>query len=291
MRVDLAAALAYAERHELHALVVERAGDVVLERYGGGSSAGSAHPLYSGTKSFWGVLAVAAEQDGLLALDEPVALTLPEWRDDPRRCKVSLRELLQLTSGIGFGGLGNAVPSYERALAAPIRDEPGTKFTYGGIPLQVFGAVLARKLQGRFVSPHAYLHERILDPLGVRVAEWRTLRDGTQPLPTGAKLTARDWLAFGRFVAANGRHDGRAVISEQLLAKCFIGSASNAHYGLGWWLQPLDEPADLVYASGAGGQALYVSRAEQFVVAHFGKSASWGHPAFLRRLIGRPAPS
>jgi CubicO group peptidase (beta-lactamase class C family) len=289
--VDLAAALAYAERHELHALAVERAGDVVLERYGGGYSADSAHALYSGTKSFWGVLAAAAEQDGLLALDEPVALTLPEWRDDPRRSRVILRQLLQLTSGIGFGGLGNAVPSFERALAAPIRDEPGTRFTYGGIPLQIFGAVLTRKLQGRFASPHAYLHERILDPLGVRVAEWRTLRDGTQPLPTGAKLTARDWLAFGRFVAANGRHAGRAVVGEQSLAKCFIGSSANAHYGLGWWLQPLDEPVELVYASGSGGQALYVSRGEQLVVAHFGKSASWGHAAFLRRLIGRAAPS
>jgi CubicO group peptidase (beta-lactamase class C family) len=285
MRLDLAAALAYAERHELHALAVEHGGELVLERYGGGLSAEVAHPLYSGTKSFWGVLAAAAEQDGILALDEPVAETFPEWRDDLFRGSVTLRNLLQLTSGIGFGGLGNAVPAYERALVAPILDPPGTKFTYGGIPLQVFGAVLARKLRGRFASPHAYLFERILDPLGVRVAEWRTLRDGTHPLPTGAKLTARDWLAYGNFIAADGRAGDRPLVAAAALAKCFVGSAANPHYGLGWWLRPLEEAGGLVYASGSGGQALYVWPAERLVVAHFGKSASWGHAPFLRRLL------
>jgi CubicO group peptidase (beta-lactamase class C family) len=283
--VDLAAALAYAERHELHALAVERAGEIVLERYGDGFGSTVAHPLYSGTKSFWGVLAVAAEEDGVLVLDEPVAQTFPEWRSEPRRRSITLRHLLQLTSGIGFGGLGNAVPAYEKALLAPIVDEPGAKFTYGGIPLQVFGAVLSHRLRGRFASPHAYLHERILDPVGVRVANWRTLRDGTHPLPTGAQVTPLDWLRYGRFIAAGGRHAGHAIVSESGLAQCFAGSRANPHYGLGWWLRPLDEPEDLAYASGSGGQALYVSRAEQLVVVHFGKSGSWGHATFLRRLL------
>jgi hypothetical protein len=90
-------------------------------------------------------------------------------------------------------------------------------------------------------------------------------------------------LAYGRFVAANGMHAGRALVDESALDQCWRGSAANAHYGLGWWLRPLAEPADLVYASGSGGQALYVSRAEQVVIVHFGKSGSWGHAPFLRR--------
>ncbi len=286
MRLFPTAAQAYAERHELHALVIERAGEIVFERYAEGFGSAVGHPLYSGTKSFWGVLAVAAEEDGLLSLDEPVAQTISEWRFDPLRRRVTLRGLLELTSGIGFGGLGNAVPTYEKALQTPVLAEPGTRFTYGGIPLQVFGAVLSRQLAGRFASPHAYLHERILDPIGVRVAEWRKLRDGTSPLPTGASLTARDWLRYGRFILENGRRDGRVIVGESALARCFNGSEANPNYGLGWWLRPLEEPADLVYASGSGGQALYVSRSAQLVAVHFGKSASWGHATFLRRLFG-----
>ena len=53
--MNLEAAAAYAERHQLHALLVLHGTRVVAERYGGGWSADSPHALYSGTKSFWGV--------------------------------------------------------------------------------------------------------------------------------------------------------------------------------------------------------------------------------------------
>ena len=53
-----------------------------------------------------GRAAVAAEADGLIALDEPVAAVLPAWGTDPAKRRVTLRQLLAITSGIGFGGLG-----------------------------------------------------------------------------------------------------------------------------------------------------------------------------------------
>jgi CubicO group peptidase (beta-lactamase class C family) len=182
------AGVAYAERHTLHALLVEVDGAVVFEQYANGYDAGKPHALYSGTKSFWGVTAGAAHDDGLLDLDETVAHTIPEWAADQRRRRVTLRELLALTSGIGFGGLGAAVPVYERALEAPIKDEPGERFTYGGIPLQVFGAVLARKLAPRDLTPHDYLRERLLDPIGVRIGSWPQRQDA------GARTFARTVL-------------------------------------------------------------------------------------------------
>ena len=279
------AALAYAERHTLHALLIEVDGTVVLEEYANGYDAAKPHALYSGTKSFWGVTAAAAHDDGLLDLDEPVAQTFPEWKADARRARVTLRDLLALTSGIGFGGLGSAVPTYERALATPIKDEPGERFTYGGIPLQVFGAVLARKLEPRKLTPHQYLHERILDPIGVRVASWRDLKDGTQPLPTGAFLTAREWAKYGQFVLDGGRHNGKPLVRETSLAPCFIGSSANPRYGLGWWLAPLPTPLGIVHASGSGGQAMYVIPTERAVIVKFGQSNSWNHATFLKRLL------
>jgi CubicO group peptidase (beta-lactamase class C family) len=176
--------------------------------------------------------------------------------------------------------LGAAVPEYERALATPLKNEPGSRFTYGGIPFQVFGAVLARKLADRKLTPHDYLRERVLDPAGVRVASWRSLKDGTHPLPTGASLCALDWLAYGRYVAR----------LRDVLAPCFEGSPPNAHYGLGWWLgarpsTALRTPKDLVYASGSAGQALYLIPSLDLTVVHFGASASFGHETFLRRLV------
>ncbi len=283
--MDPEAALAYAERHTLHGLLVEVAGTIIFERYANGYDAGKPHALYSGTKSFWGVTAAAAHDDGLLDLDETVARTVPEWNADPRHARVTLRDLLALTSGIGFGGLGSAVPTYDRALAAPIKDEPGERFTYGGIPLQVFGAVLARKLAARGLTPHAYLRERLLDPIGLQIGAWRTLKDGTQPLPTGAFLTAREWLKFGRFALGGGRWNGTPLVREISLAPCFVGSAANPRYGLGWWLRPIAAPAGIVHASGSGGQAMYVIPTEAAVVVKFGQSTSYKHDAFLKKLL------
>jgi CubicO group peptidase (beta-lactamase class C family) len=255
-------------------LVVARGGEIVFERFADGFTADTPHALYSGTKSFWGPLALAARADGVLELDEQVSATFEEWRVG-RRARVTLRELLTLTAGIAFGGLGSSVPPYAKALAAEPKDEPGTRFTYGGIPLQIFGAVLARKLAPRGLTPQTYLVQRLLEPLGMRIAAWRRLADGTQPLPTGASVAAHEWLKFGA-----------SVLSQRAeLAPCFTGTAANPRYGLTWWLSPLASAPDVAYASGAGGQALYVIPSERLVVVKFGKSGSYDHAAFLRRLL------
>lgn len=273
--MDVSRALDYARRHALHALVVARDGDIVEEAYGDGFDALTPHALYSGTKSFWGVAAVAAGRDGILRLDERVAQTFPEWAGDDQKKRVTLRQLLQLTSGIGFGGFGSAVLTYPKALALELKDEPGSTFTYGGIPLQVFGAVLARKLEPKGLTPHQYLAQRILDPIGMQTVQWRTLADGTHPLPTGAFISASEWLAYGRFVADHHRE----------FAECFKGSDANPRYGLGFWLGAKNAPADLVYASGAKGQALYIVPSLQTVVVHFGDSSTFKHEVFLKRLF------
>lgn len=279
------AAATYAARHGLEAIVVWQRGRTVFERYGDGYDRAKPHALYSGTKSFWGVLAVAAQDDGLLELDEPVGTTIPEWRQDAWKARVTLRQLLQLTSGIGFGGLGSAVPIYERALAVTLKNEPGGTFTYGGIPLQVFGAVLQRKLTKRGLSPHEYLRMRILDPIGLKIGSWRSLADGTQPLPTGAFVSANEWLKFGELIAGGGAWKEKAIVKDASLRLCFEGSAANPRYGLCFWLSPLPAQPDLVYASGSGGQALYVVPSQQLVVVKFGRSASYKHEAFLRALF------
>jgi CubicO group peptidase (beta-lactamase class C family) len=258
----------------LQAFVAARARETVFERFGAGYDSSTPHALYSGTKSFWGPLAVAAQRDGLLELDEPVSATFDSWGTG-RRALVTLRSLLSLTAGIGFGGLGASVPPYLKALSTEPKDEPGSRFTYGGIPLQIFGAVLARKLEPRNRTPQGYLHERLLDPIGMRIASWRTLADGTQPLPTGAFVAAGEWCTFGSFVLSR-----RAEF-----APCFVGSVANPRYGLTWWLSPLASHPDIVYASGSGGQALYVLPSERVVVVKFGKGRSYDHAAFLRRLL------
>src|SRR5476651_477339 len=63
-------------------------------------SAGEPRKIYSGTKAFWGLAALAAAEDGLLNLDEDVATTIPAWRNDPRKARVTIRQLLDFSCGL-----------------------------------------------------------------------------------------------------------------------------------------------------------------------------------------------
>jgi len=247
------------------ALLVARGGRVVYEFYERGFDAAAPHALYSGSKSFWGVAAIEAHDDGLLDLDERV------------KDGITVRMLLNLTAGYGFGGLGSAVPTYERANEIAPKHEPGAVFTYGGIPLQVFGAFFAARLRQRKrkATPHEFLREHVLVPAGVEIASWRSLKDGTHPLPTGAFLTAANWLAYGAYVLAH----------RERYREAFTGSPVNPRYGLGWWLGGPKLPDDLFYASGAGGQALYVVPSEQLVAVRFSDGGSPNHPATVKKLL------
>lgn len=242
------------------ALVIQQSGRIIHEAYADGLNRSKPHALYSGTKSFWGVAALEAQYDGILNLDERV------------RGDITLRMLLTMTAGYGFGGLGSAVPTYERAWEIVPKNPPGARFTYGGIPLQVFGKYFADRL-GR--EPHDYLRERVLDPAGVRVASWRELKDGTHPLPTGATVDASNWLRYGEF----------AMRRYERYREAFTGTSANRRYGLCWWLADAKMPADTFYASGSGGQALYVIPSMELIAVRFGDRGSLNHPATVRAII------
>lgn len=272
--LSIDAGVAYARKHTLHALLIAREDDMLFETYESEYRSTQPHPLYSGTKSFWGTAALCAVDDGLCDLDEPVTRVIPEFKNDIRRA-ITPRMLLNMTAGYGFGGLGSSVPAYDKAIATPLKNRPGETFTYSGIPLQVFGAFFSRVLEPDGETPHEYLKRRVLDPAGVRIDQWHTLKDGTHPLPTGVQILAPEWLAYGRYMLRHVRKNAAAL----------AGSSANPRYGLCWWLAPPGVPDDTFYASGSAGQGLYIIPSRGLVVAHFAKSTSYKHDAFLKKLL------
>ena len=236
-----------------HALLVYRDGQLLFEAYLNGHQREVPHRLASGTKSFVGVLAVMAVEDGLLKLDELVADTLTEWKDDACKSQITIRQLLTFTSGIAGGEVGD-VPSYREAVRlAEAKFLPGEKFQYGPVPFQCFGELLRRKLAPRKETVESYLKRRLLDPIGLKPSLWRKDVDGNPELPSGALLTATEWAKFGHLVLNQGAWNGQQLVSEKLLAECFRGTPAHPTYGLTFWLNAADErPRDLLMAAGAG---------------------------------------
>ena len=266
-------AASYSEDRNGRALLVLKDGEVVFERYVRGWDTDRPHPLASGTKSFSGVLAVAALVDGYLDdLDSPAASWIPAWADDPDRSRITVRQLLDLSSGLapkhtslgraGYGirDLGRTGALVERlreretpppnrfaaGLELPMVAKPGEQFAYGPGHFYAFGGVLEAAFAAHEDAPAGvfeYLRERVLLPAGIDVPLERFAPDaaGKPNLPGGGHLTAREWARFGEWVRLGGAHrdaEGELVrdLPDGALAACFEPSAANPQYGLTWWL-------------------------------------------------------
>jgi CubicO group peptidase (beta-lactamase class C family) len=290
------AAAAYSAKARGFSMLVIEDGKIIFEDYPNGHSASEPHELASGTKSFTGLCALAASEDGILSLDEKVSDTISEWQGDPKRERITIRDLLSLTSGI-TSATGMA-PPYAQALQAEITAKPGEKFQYGPAPFQVFGELMVRKLKAyketkdskiADVTMVDYLKRRVLNPADIHVGLWRKGRDGMPLMPQGAAFTAREWAKVGELVLNGGMTGGKQIIQSENIKTLFVGSAANPMYGLSWWLnRPMDVnlrssirtltmasdlrygapgvPNDLVMAAGAGKQRLYVIPSMKLIV-------------------------
>ena len=291
------AAIRYSDAHRGVSVLVLDHGKPICEAYHGGD-AQTPHELWSGTKSFVGLMAAAAVQDGLLRIDEPVSETLPEWKADPAKASATLRQVLSMAAGQPSGTIGKP-PSYADAVRIALNAAPGTRFQYGPAPMQLFGEILRRKLiaHGQSGDPLTYLKRRILDPIGLRIGGWRAGPDGQPLLPQGAALTAREWVKIGEFVRAGGKVGGKLLVDPVTLAALFEPSKANPTYGMTWWLphpstssdvvtastdigrRSAELPADLVVAAGAGDQRLYVVPSQGLTIV---RQADLDIPAALR---------
>lgn len=310
------AAAEYSARHNGHAVVVMVDGRIVFEEYQNGYTADEPHALHSGTKTFWGPAIAAMIEDGLItSLDEPVSKTITEWRSDPRKSRITIRQLTDLVAGLaqdvarlqGENRPTLAPDLYAHAITVPALAEPGTRFSYGPSCYYVLGELMKRKLAGRGQTPLQYLEERILSRIGVRVGRWAHDRAGNPHMPNGAYMTARDWLRFGELLLNGGTYRGEVIVRADLLQ--FTGSRANPGYGFtawlnrpggrssagrgagsrpgdpGGWIYPAGLP-DLYMAAGAGGQRLYIVPSRRAVIVRFGDSPGFRDSEFLARLFG-----
>ncbi|HEY6071415.1 MAG TPA: serine hydrolase, partial [Chthoniobacterales bacterium] len=234
---NCARAAAYSEKNTGFSLLVMQNGKTVFEHYANGGSADMRCKIFSGTKSFWGIAALCAARDGLIKLDDHVADTITEWKNDPRKSQITIRQLLNQTDGIEpLPHLHSDSIRDRNAMAVqlPLVHSPGAAFAYGPSHLQIFNELLRRKLNGK--STISYIRENVLSPLGLTSMEFK--KDGRgNPLPaSGFELTAREWANFGEMILGHGNFHGKQIVPASLLGAALNGSSANPSYGLTLWL-------------------------------------------------------
>jgi CubicO group peptidase (beta-lactamase class C family) len=314
---NCARAASYSENKRGFSVLVIQNGRTIFEHYANGGSADSRCKIFSGTKSFWGIGALCAVRDGLVKLDDRVADTITEWKNDPRKSQITIRQLLNQTDGIEPAPHLHSESIRDRnaaALQLALVAAPGSVFAYGPSHLQILAEVLRRKLNGR--STVSYLQENVLSPLGLTSLDFK--RDGRgNPLPaSGFELTAREWARFGELVLGHGNYHGNQIVSANLLGQAVTGSNANPSYGLTFWLnrgapnareidfeKELDlkwqrahwtgicicraAPPDMVVGLGSNYERLFIIPSLNAIIVRQGWSAKFSDAYFLRLVLGR----
>jgi CubicO group peptidase (beta-lactamase class C family) len=315
---DCARAARYSEKERGVSMLVMQNGRTVFQHYANGGASNRRWPIFSGTKSFWGIAALCALNEGLFRLDDRVADTITEWKNDPLKSQITIRELLHFTDGIEAKSHLQSPSIRDRnAMAIRLRlvARPGSAFIYGPSHLQIFLELLRRKLHGRTTT--SYLEEHVLNPLGLHDLNYKKDSRGHPLAATGFELTAHEWARFGELLLGHGTYRGHRVVPASLLRQAFVGSSPNPSYGLTFWLnreagtsshevnveKMLDlpwrradwrnicicraAPPDMVVALGSDYQRLFIIPSMNALIVRQGSNARFSDALFLRLVLGR----
>ncbi len=305
-------AVRYADESNSVALLVQQAGVIRYERYWPGFDPATRTNPNSMHKPVLALLLGAAIADGFIpSLDSPAATWLHEWQDD-ERANITLRHLLQMSSGLEvpiFGTWKSARILFGSNLVGGVttllaEKPPGTEFQYSNANSQLLSVVLERATG----EPYAhYLSRRLWQPLGAQdAALWLDRVDG---MPRGfccLFATARDWLRIGELILQHGMMNGTELIPRSFINEMLQPSPLNPNFGMQIWLgSPVGEIRkyndytvtafhsekygvdDVIYIDGYGGQRVYIVPSRELVIVRTGVSRSDWDDAIIPNAILR----
>ncbi len=301
----------YARRNDSCALLVLHRGRLALERYWCGLDRAHRVNAWSMAKTVTAlVVGAALERGWLRSLDQTLDTWLPEWAGDARG-RITLRQLLQMSSGLGIGNMIRIhIGSQARraVLDTPLARPPGEAFRYSNVNSLLLGMVLERATGRRYAE---LLDALIWRPLGAGPARvWLDRPGGTAKTYCCLLATARDWARVGLLLVRQGRVAGRQVVGRRWVEHMLRPSPLEQNYGLHVWLGYTRPPerfgdwsepfatADTFMLVGRDEQRVYGVPAHDLVIVRIGHQAEhWDDPrlpnlavAALRRHDPRLSP-
>ena len=267
----------------LHAVVVERRGARLLERYYRGHderwgdplgavdfTPETLHDLRSVSKSIVALLYGIALADGKVpAPDEPLVDHLPRYADlarDSRLRRIKVADALTMQLGLEwdeslpYSDARNSEIAMERSpdrcrfvLERPMSAEPGNVWTYSGGATALLACLIS---EGTATTLLDYAREKLFSPLGIEHVEWVTGDDGVEAAASGLRMRARDVARIGRLVLDGGVFRGAPVVPAQWLEHSLAVHAridDDLDYGYHWYVA---RRWNWVAAFGNGGQRL-----------------------------------
>lgn len=296
--LDKAVSAAFDEQNkggypDTRAIVVVQGGAIVAERYAPGFDRNTELLGWSASKSIMGTLVGLLVDDGVLKLDEPAPV--PEWqgKGDPR-AKITLRQLLTMSSGLTFSEsyvpgndsikmLFEAGDMGAMAAALPLKDSPGTNWSYSSGTTNILSRIVFQATGGTLEGMTRFAKKRLFEPTGMTSALIEPDEAGVQVGSSYAYATARDWARYGLLHLNEGRVGGKQLLSKEWLdfAVTPTKAAPRPVYGAQLWLNHAeadgerrklypDLPEDTVMARGHSFQIVAAIPSQDAVIVRLG---------------------
>jgi len=294
----------YMREAQLRAVLVIRNDTILYERYLGGYTDSTRSGSYSMAKSFTSaLLGIAIARHEIRSLGDSVTRYLPELRGNHAFDGVTLRNALEMKSGLAYERMngdtwhdlhsGDAEFYYTTHLDDAIRTMhravmPGGAWSYSDADAQILAWVLIRAT-GRSLAQQ--LEERVWRRIGTEyIASWSLDRHGgMEKAATGVNATARDYARFARLFLQNGTWDGEQVVPRFWAEQSTTLDSARSHEEIHtwwrmqhrtyWWIPMQDWARERdFFADGAKGQRIYVHRPSGTIIVQLADSDEQDFP-------------
>lgn len=279
------------------AFLVVHDDQIVYESYFDDAGSQTTETSFSVAKSFLSTLVgLAIKQGRIHSVDDAVTDYVPELaKRDPRFTRITLRDLLTMTSGLRYRESGFPWPFGDdtytylgtdlRQVAlerSHIDEPPGRHWLYNNYNPLLVGLVLERAT-GMSVSD--YMSQVLWRPLGAAEdATWNldSRASGFEKMESGLNATPLDYARFGLLFQHDGRWNGRQIVPMKWIQAATapqVDTPWNNPYGDFWWID--GQRPENFYAFGDYGQYIYVAPRDHTVIVRIGSDWGTDNPHWL----------
>lgn len=277
----------FVKLHNTISFLIIRNDTILYEKHTGSYTDTSLVSSFSMVKPMISTLiGIAIEEGKIKSISSPLTDYLTEFNSKPGFDKITIKNLLQHTSGIKFTDQEFNIVSdnaefywghdlRKKMSELTIATAPNIEFHYSSANTQLLALIIER-VTNKPVSN--YLETKLWKPLGMEAAAyWSLDRDdenGMEKAFCCLQARAIDFAKFGRLYLNKGNWEGNQIVSKAWVEQSTHSDPSNNSrhfYNNNWGIGPIKY--DSFYAVGLYGQYLYLYPEKNIQIIRFGDSS------------------
>lgn len=293
--------------NDFRGMIIIKDNKLVLEEYFNTYWRETIHDIRSAGKSITSLLLGIAIDKGLIKNVEQSVygfFTKTGYTSPPKdaHLDIKIKNLLSMSSGLSADDNSNSPGSTANWLikndwvnfttSLPMIFKPGEKYVYNDVCPMLIGAII-EEVSGQKLADFA--NDNLFKPLGIKEFYWYTAPNGKTGPMGNLYVSALDFSKIGQLVLNKGKWQDKQIVSSswinELLQKKIEVSKDDpfaSGYSYLWFLGSKEvkgHKIEYVYASGNGGNNVFVVPSQNLVVCLTSSAYGQGYGGFRSQNI------